>query len=61
MHDAIQNYQEAGQYRYLQRTERPKKIPKRGVRYLKRLVKGDECLSAAKIRTDLNASLPKSV
>ena len=38
-----------------------KKIPNRGVRHLKRLVKDDGRLSATKITSDLNTSLPKPV
>ena len=40
---------------------RPKKIPNRGVRHLKRLIKDDGRLSAAKITSDLNGNLSKPV
>ena len=43
------------------RLERSKKLDERGFRHLKRLVKSDACLSATKIASDLNASLPKPV
>ena len=36
-----------------------KKLYAQGFRYLKRLIKGDACLSTTKIASDLNASLPK--
>ena len=38
-----------------------KQLDPRGFRDLKRLVKGDARLSATKIASDLNASLPKAV
>ncbi|CAF2016844.1 unnamed protein product [Rotaria magnacalcarata] len=59
--NAIKKYKETGQYNDFPRTGRPKKIPNRGIRHLKRLVKDDGRLSAAKITSDLNASLPKPV
>ena len=59
--NAIKKFKETGQYNDLKRTGRPKKIPDRSVRHLKRQVKGDSRLSAAKITSDLNASLPKLV
>ena len=59
--NAIKKFKETGQYKDLKRTGRPKKIPDRSVRHLKRLVKGDVRLSAAKITSDSNASLPKPV
>ena len=33
----------------------------RGFQHLKRLIKGDPCLSATEVASDLNASLPKLV
>ena len=57
----IKKYKETGQYNDFPRPGRPKKIPNRGVRHLKRLVKDDGRLSAAKITSDLNGSLPKAV
>lgn len=59
--NAIKKYKETGNYNDLKRTGRPKKIPDRAVRHLKRLVKEDARISAAKITSDLNASLPKPV
>ena len=59
--NAVKKYKETRQYNNFPRTDRPKTIPNRGVRHLKRLVKDDGCLSAAKITSDLNASLPKPV
>ena len=59
--NAVKKYKKTRQCNDFPRTGRPKKIPNRGVRHLKRLVKHDGRLSAAKITSDLNASLPKSV
>ena len=59
--NAVKKYKETRQYNDFPRTDRPKKNPNRGVRHLKRLVKDDGCLSAAKIISDLNGSLPKPV
>ena len=59
--NAVMKYKETRQYNDFPRTGRPKKNPNRGVRHLKRLVKDDGRLSAAKITLDLNASLPKPV
>jgi transposase len=59
--NAIKKYKETGKYDDLKRTGRPKKIPDRAVRHLKRLVKEDARISAVKITSDLNTSLPKPV
>ena len=59
--NAIKKFKETVQCNDLKRTGRPKKIPDRSVRHLKRLVKGDSRLSAAKITSDWNASLPEPV
>ena len=59
--NAVKKYKETRQYNDFPRTGRPKIIPNRGVRHLKRLAKDDGCLCAAKITSDLNASLPKEV
>ena len=59
--NAVKKYKETRQYNDFPRTGRPKEIPNRGVRHLKRLVKDDGCLSAATITSDLTASLPKPV
>ena len=59
--NAVKKYKETGQYNDFPRNGRPKRIPNRNVRHLKRLVKDDGRLSAAKITSDLNASLPKPV
>ena len=45
----------------MKRSGRSKKVFGRNLRHLKRLVKGDARLSATKIASDLNASLPKPV
>ncbi|CAF3183212.1 unnamed protein product [Rotaria socialis] len=59
--NAIKKYKDQGNYNDLKSSGRPRKVDGRGLRHLKRLVKGDERLSAAKIATDLNASLPKPI
>ena len=50
-----------GIYNDLKRSGRPRKVFGHDPRHLKRLVKGDARLSAAKITSDLSASLPKPV
>ena len=45
----------------MKRSGRPKSLSDRNIRELKRLVHGDNRLSAAKITTDLNMSLFKPV
>ena len=59
--NTVEKYKKTRQYNDFPRTGRPKKIPNRGIRHLKRLVKDDGRLSEAKITSDLNASLPKPV
>ena len=59
--NAVKNCKETRQYDDFLRTARPKKIPNRGVRHLKRLVNDDGRLSAAKIISILSGSLPKPV
>ena len=59
--NTVKKHKETRQYNDFPRTGRPKRVPNRGVRYLKRLVKDDGRLSATKITSDLNASLPKPV
>ena len=59
--NAIKKYKNFGRYDDLKRSGRPKKVVGRNLRHLKRLVKGDTRLSATKIASDLNASLPKPV
>ena len=44
--NAVKRYKETRQYNDFPRTDRPKRIPNRGVRHLKRLVKDDRRLSA---------------
>ena len=58
--NAVKKYK-THQYNDFPRTARPEKIPNRGVPHLRRLVKDNGRLSAAKITSDLNASLPKPV
>jgi transposase len=43
------------------RSSRPRSLSDRNVRELKRLVHGENRISAAKIMSDLNRSLPKPV
>jgi transposase len=59
--NAIKKYKKLRRYDDLKHTGRPKKISDREVRHLKKLVKGDSRLSATKIASDLNSSLPKPV
>ena len=59
--NAVKKYKDIRQYNDFPCTGRPKRIPNRGVRHLKRLVKDDGRLSTAKITSDSNASLPKLV
>ncbi|CAF2153798.1 unnamed protein product [Rotaria magnacalcarata] len=63
LHDAglNQKYKQLGRFDDLKHTERPKKLSGREIRHLKRLVKGDSHLSASKIASDLNTSLPKPI
>ncbi|CAF1019607.1 unnamed protein product, partial [Didymodactylos carnosus] len=59
--NTIKKYEELFRYNDLKHTGRPKKLSDREVRHLKKLVKGDSRLSAAKIASDLTNSLPKPV
>ena len=59
--NAINTYKRPGTYDDSKRLGRPRKLNTRGFRQLKRLVKGDACLSATKIASDLNASLLKPI
>ena len=59
--NAVKRYKPARQYNDFPRTGRLKKIPNHGVQHLKRLIKDDGRLSAAKITSNLNDSLPKPV
>ena len=59
--NAIKKFRDQGIYNDLKRSERPRKVFGRDLRHLKRLVKGDARLSAAKATSDLSASLPKPV
>ena len=59
--NAIKKFEELGVHGDRKRSGRPRKLSDRDVRHLKRLVKGDARLSAAKITSDLNNSLPKPV
>ena len=58
---SVKIYNGTGQYNDLQRTDCPKKNQIHDIRYLKWLVKGDGCLSAAKITSDLNDTSPGPV
>ena len=57
--NTINKSKRLGTYDDSKRSGRPKKLDAWGFRHLKRLVKGDARLSATKIASDLNASLPK--
>ncbi|CAF3398923.1 unnamed protein product [Rotaria socialis] len=59
--NAIKKYKQLGRFDDLKHTGRPKKLSGREIRHLKRLFKGDSRLSASKIASDLNTSLPKSI
>ena len=59
--NAIKKFRDQGIYNDLKRSGRPREIFGRDLRHLKRLVKGDASLSAAKITSDSSASLPKPV
>ena len=59
--DAIKKYNETGQYTDLQRTGCLRKIQNRDIRHLEQLSRGNGCLNAAKIESNLNRSLPKPV
>ena len=59
--NAIKRFEDTGSYGDKMRFGRPHKINERDIRHLKRLVKGEARLSASKITSDLNDSLPKPV
>ena len=54
-------FRDQGIYNDLKRSGRPRKVIGRDLRHLKRLVKGDARISAAKITSDLSVSLSKPV
>ena len=54
-------YENLGTYEDLKLSESTKKLDEWGFWHLKRLVEGDVRLSATKILSNMNASLPKSV
>ena len=57
--NAINKYKQLGTYEGSKRSGRRKKPDGRCFRHLKRLIKGNACLSAMNITSDLNISLPK--
>ena len=59
--NAIERYNKYGEFKDLKQSGRPKKLSHRDERHLRRLVKGKNRLSAAKIMADLNSSLLKPV
>ena len=59
--NAIKKYKQLGRFDDLKHTGRPKKFSGREIRRLKTLVKGYSRLSASKIWTNLNVSLPEPV
>ena len=59
--NAIERYNKYDEFKDLKRTGRPKKLSRRNERQLRRLVKGENRLSAAKITAHLNSSLLKPV
>ena len=59
--NAIIKFGEYTKFDDMKRSGRPKSLSDRNIRELKRLVQGDNRLSAAKITTDLNMSLFKPV
>ena len=59
--NAITKFEEYTKFDDMKRSSRPKSLSDRNIRELKRLVQGDNRLSAAKITTDLNMSLFKPV
>ena len=61
VHNAISKFEKYTKSDNIKRSGRPKSLSDRNIRELKRLVQGDNRLSAAKITTDLNMSLFKSV
>ena len=59
--NAIKKFEEHGIYEDLKRSSRSKALSNRNMRDLKRLVKGEDRLSVAKIRKDLNTNLLKPI
>ena len=59
--NAITKFEEYTKFDDMKRSARPKNLSDRNIHELKRLVQGDNRLSAAKITTDLNMSLFKPV
>ena len=59
--NAITKFEEYTKFDDMKRSGRPKSLSDRNIRKLKRLVQGDNRLSGAKIKTDLNMSLFKPV
>jgi len=59
--NAIKRYVKHRKSNDLNRSGRPKTLSDRDERHLKKLVKGENRLSAAKITSDLKSSLPKPV
>ena len=59
--NALTKFEEYAKFDDMKRSGRPKSLSDRNVRELKRLVQGDNRLSAAKITTDLNMSRSKPV
>ena len=59
--NAIEKYNKYGELKDLKRSGRPKKLSHCDERHLRRLVKGENRLSTAKITADLNSSLLKPV
>ena len=59
--NAITKFEEYTKFDDMKRSSRPKSLSDRNICELKRLVQGDNRLSAAKITTDLNISLFKPV
>ena len=58
--NAIKKFEEHRIYEDLKRSARSKTCSDRNMRDLNHLVKGEDRLSVAKIRTDLNTNLPKT-
>ena len=59
--NAIERYNKYSEFKDLKRSGRSKKLSHRNERHLRRLVKGENRPSAAKVTADLNSSLFKPV
>ena len=59
--NAIERYNKYSEFKDLERSGRPKKLSHRNERHLRRLVKGENQPSVAKVTADLNSSLLKPV